>query len=138
MKKKWVDVLKGLGIILVVVGHNFGGLTKQIIFLFHMPLFFFLSGYLFKKNDNITDFIKNKAIHFIIPYFIFLVLIYFPFTIQNQNNNTSKEWFIYFIKPIIGGQALSNSTGVFWFITCLFITQQLFNLMLLKTKKKYT
>ena len=48
------DIVKGIGIILVVVGHFCWDLT-QYIYLFHLPLFFFVSGYLYneeKYGDN--------------------------------------------------------------------------------------
>ena len=41
----WIDVLKGIGIILVVIGHvNTKGFLVQWLYTFHMPLFFALSG----------------------------------------------------------------------------------------------
>ncbi|STQ89931.1 acyltransferase family protein [Iodobacter fluviatilis] len=60
----WVDYAKGIGILLVVYGHVIRGLIKAglaihlselnfidaIIYGFHMPLFFFLSGYLFIQS----------------------------------------------------------------------------------------
>lgn len=63
MREAWVDYAKGIGIILVVFGHVNRGLysagiqlsgssyllTDSIIYSFHMPLFFFLSG-LFLRN----------------------------------------------------------------------------------------
>lgn len=37
----WIDVLKGIGIILVVIGHvNTNGFLVQWLYTFHMPLFF--------------------------------------------------------------------------------------------------
>ncbi|WP_368384475.1 acyltransferase family protein [Polaribacter sp. AHE13PA] len=36
----WIDQIKGFGIILVVIGHNFP-LIENYIYSFHMPLFFF-------------------------------------------------------------------------------------------------
>ena len=39
----WIDVLKGIGIILVVIGHvNTKGFLVQWLYTFHMPLFFAL------------------------------------------------------------------------------------------------
>ena len=63
-RENWVDYAKGIGIILVVYGHVVRGLIKadiihsdryfqlidQIIYSFHMPLFFFLSGLFFEKS----------------------------------------------------------------------------------------
>ena len=51
----WVQIAKGLGIILVVSGHfcpktspEYWQSLNKIIYLFHMPLFFLLSGFLFR------------------------------------------------------------------------------------------
>ena len=56
----WIDIAKGIGIILVVLGHTlvpqvretgFAGFLWIFIYNFHMPLFFFLSGYLIETED---------------------------------------------------------------------------------------
>ena len=60
-----IDIAKAVGIILMVVGH-FNGLPlwfEKWIFSFHMPLFFILSGYLFKPKIDRRIKIMN---HFII------------------------------------------------------------------------
>lgn len=41
----WVDVCKGIGIILVVLGHT-GSPFVRLIYSFHMLLFFIISGFL--------------------------------------------------------------------------------------------
>ena len=63
---EWVDKLKGIAIVLVVLGHAISGsgvfdqdvipviwdVVYKVINSFHMPLFFFLSGFLYnRKND---------------------------------------------------------------------------------------
>ena len=46
----WIDMAKGYGTILVIFAHiHYGGL-RTWIYTFHMPLFFFLSGYVFKES----------------------------------------------------------------------------------------
>ena len=50
-RSNWIDVYKGIGIILVVAGHIFDGPIKDLIFLFHMPLFsLFLDIYINQKT----------------------------------------------------------------------------------------
>lgn len=67
----WVDWAKTIGIFLVILGH--GGLVnediRQFVYSFHMPLFFVISGILYKPvSFTIT---VNKYFHrLIIPYFI--------------------------------------------------------------------
>lgn len=77
----WIDILKGIGIILVVIGHIYANdTTFNWIYSFHMPLFFFAAGWLYKKRD-IWKYIKSKIITVVIPYFAFSysVLIYWLF-----------------------------------------------------------
>ncbi len=60
MKNKrydWVDVLKFLGIFYIFVGH-FGwnsGKFYYFVFQFHVPLFFFASGFFFKQEKNLKN-----------------------------------------------------------------------------------
>lgn len=58
-----LSIAKGIGIILMVIGHSGCPLyLHRFIYLFHMPLFFFVSGYLFKDRylESKTLFLKRK------------------------------------------------------------------------------
>ncbi|MBO0947783.1 acyltransferase family protein [Fibrella forsythiae] len=132
---KWVDILKGIGIFFVVVGHIFKGKIVDMIFLFHMPLFFFVSGYLFKPTDNLIGFFKKKVIHLLVPYLFFMILIYIPQEISCFMSG--KDTFVEAVlRPILGGKFLVGWTGVFWFTTCLFFVQQVMNLLYVSFDKK--
>lgn len=57
-----LDIIKGLGILLVVAGHMTGGNIRLIIDSFHMPLFFIVGGVLL-KGDSVQVFCeKNKKL----------------------------------------------------------------------------
>ena len=46
-----VSFAKGIGIMLMVLGHTFfSAYGYAFIYMFHMPLFFFVSGYCFKRS----------------------------------------------------------------------------------------
>ena len=78
MRLHWIDALKGFGIILVVFAHyTLPVALDTYIFSFHMPLFFFVSGFLFnivKYTESATNFVKGRFRSLIIPYFAFAVL----------------------------------------------------------------
>ena len=69
---EWIDALKGIGIILVLIGHCNIENINQYIYLFHMPLFFMISGFCWnvEKNRSIlfSDFIKKKFKAYVVPY----------------------------------------------------------------------
>lgn len=68
-----IDVAKGIGIILVVFAHMFTeGVANNIIFSFHMPLFFFLSGaveHSWRKQFRV--YAVNAMKTTLIPFFVF-------------------------------------------------------------------
>ena len=86
---QWLDTLRGIAIILVIVGHVIGGLenigggsnnvVREVIYTFHMPLMFIISGYVAKeynpkdrdKIEFLINFIKKSIISLYIPYLIF-------------------------------------------------------------------
>ncbi len=77
----YLDIAKGVGILLVVLGHNdlkaYAPLVFKIIYSFHMPLFFFISGMFFKPEIQIIQLIKKRFHSLVKPYFFSILLIYF-------------------------------------------------------------
>lgn len=71
---KYIDIARGIGLVLLVLGHIVTGNTKLFnwIYSFHMPLFFYLSG-LCVKEERLTSFppyLIQKLKQRIFPYFI--------------------------------------------------------------------
>jgi fucose 4-O-acetylase-like acetyltransferase len=78
---QYVDIAKGIGIILVVMGHNDFALISpfahKLIYSFHMPMFFFMSGMFFKPDVPFWTFLWNRFNRILKPFFSILLLIYF-------------------------------------------------------------
>lgn len=129
---QWLDILRGLATVLVVIGHSETGRLSEYIYWFHMPLFFVLSGFFFKtlKNNNeMQSFIWKRTHLLLTPYLIYLTIIFLfgqlPILVIQHTD------FIHICKSIliayiIGGRALSGLFGVYWFFTCLLIAQIVF------------
>lgn len=77
----YVDIAKGIGIILVVMGHNDFALISpfahKLIYSFHMPMFFFMSGMFFKPDVPFFSFLRNRFNRVLKPFLAILLLIYF-------------------------------------------------------------
>lgn len=65
----WIDMAKGYGMILVILGHVGCGPLEKWIYSFHLPLFFFLSGLVFHTNISFNDFFRKRVKGILIPYF---------------------------------------------------------------------
>lgn len=78
---EYIDIAKGLGIVLVVMGHNDFALISpfahKLIYSFHMPMFFFLSGMFFKPDAPFWTFLWNRYNRVLKPFVAILLLIYF-------------------------------------------------------------
>lgn len=73
-----IDIAKGIGILLVIFGHICTGTdetysVKIMIYSFHMPLFFLISGYCFNnaKYDSFKKFLVSRLKTIICPYLLF-------------------------------------------------------------------
>ena len=78
---EYLDIAKGIGILLVVLGHNdfevISLFVQRLIYSFHMPLFFFLSGYFLNAAVPFFDFFKKRFNALLKPFLFTIFLIYF-------------------------------------------------------------
>ncbi len=75
----YFDIAKGIGIILVIIGHALryqpeSISTRIVIYSFHMPFFFMCAGYFISEKQKLTAIIKNRAKSLLIPYIITVLI----------------------------------------------------------------
>lgn len=123
---EWIDIAKGIGILLVILGHSvkFGGAIHNLIFSFHMPLFFVLSGITYKQRDNKT-FICRKFRTLIMPYVVFSIIgfvlsVMIPFWRNGLSIKTV-------IKDIYLANPNAANVSSIWFLVALFWVEIIFN-----------
>lgn len=123
-----VDIIRGIAILLVVIGHtiqynthNFDdNIVFKLIYSFHMPLFMFISGYVLAihppKLSNM-NFIAKKFNQLVIPFLVW----YFCIAYFANNQFVSVDFFDYAKRLII-----SPAYG-YWFLWILFINFIIFS-----------
>jgi polysaccharide biosynthesis protein PslL len=78
---EYIDIARGIGILLVVMGHNDFAVVSpflyKLIYSFHMPLFFFLSGYFLNTTIGFWAFVKKRFNSLLKPFFFTIFMIYF-------------------------------------------------------------
>lgn len=136
IRERWIDISKGILIILVVMGHSIPGPYYDLdngidfVYLFHMPAFFILAGYLYKpisENENIIKAILKRSKRILIPYIVYLILLSIPEIVLMIVNNVDKNTIgIYVLNMVRGGKYINYPNGALWFLTCLLFTEIIF------------
>jgi len=158
-----IDIIKGLGIICVCLGHS-GFPYSHFISLFHMPLFFICSGFCFKSlpdksGKGYLKYIWGKIKTLWFPFVFWNTFFVLTFNVCLNCNiytnnpdvfNYISSDYVSLSSPYTGMDFLVNTlkgfgfqneiqlTGAFWFIRSLFIVSLLFcgiDLLLVKVFK---
>lgn len=131
-----IDIMKAIGIVLVVVGHAPGlapGI-KQAIYSFHMPLFFFISGLLLSENKlfmPMQAYVASLWRALGVPYLFFFAVSYLYWLPTHELTSRASIYAdIRWWDPLLGvavgnGDALYVNV-VLWFFTCLITTSLVF------------
>src|SRR5699024_379830 len=123
---KEIDIVRGLTIFLVVLGHSgfnsSSGILLDMLRDFRMPLFFIVSVYLFSTTKNLNDvnkLINDKFRLLIIPYISFAVVDSIIWYFSLIHNDKSINLFEPLIR-IWEGKAIKNPP--IWFLLVLFFS----------------
>ncbi len=129
-REQWIDGVKGIAIILVVLGHALDGFIGEgvygnykhilehvvtVINIFHMPLFMVVSGYLYSKvylYEKSGTHLKNKIVNLILLYFEWS-FIWYMFKTLSRGMTVSDIYKNDFVMIPI------KSIGVYWYLYIL-------------------
>ncbi|WP_022702992.1 acyltransferase family protein [Pseudorhodobacter ferrugineus] len=123
------DVVKAVAIIFVIIGHTWRGLNTAgmipdaalfaridaAIYLFHMPVFFFLSGLFFSARRPWPDFLQNRAILLLWPM---LLWGWIDAGLKSAAGIPIKGH-VYSAAEVV--LSVLPPVGIFWFLYTLFI-----------------
>ena len=129
----WVDNVKVIACILVVLGHFFQSMVKsdivpesgiynwfnQTIYTFHVPLFFICSGFLYQTYSKVNSLsawksnILKKALDLGVPFFTFTTITWILKTVfaSQVNSKADSLFYSFFVDPI----------PPYWFLLSLLI-----------------
>lgn len=125
---EWIDIAKGLGIILVVLGHckSESSCIHQFIYMFHMPLFFILSGFCSHRNADSSwgKYVWHKAQRLLIPFLVFLLIPAIYYGIMDGQWSYIYSWFF--------GEIVWANPPI-WFLLVLWCISVLFDIKYFQT-----
>ncbi len=126
-RAEYLDIAKGIGILLVVWAHGGGPFTKEI-YAFHMPLFFLISGYLYNQKVTWHDFLKKKFFSLYVPFLLCNgVFIVFDYITGLERLPAAKE-----LNKVIKIALTLSKEGIFlgatWFLGALFAVSVIYKI----------
>lgn len=145
-REKWIDVAKGIAMISVILGHMGNKNINNVVFAYHLGVFFIISGYLIKDTTISKNELNKKFERLMKPYFLTCLIIIILDCINVIIFNHDKS--VYGITNVIandffrsffasgsirtfGSINIGTRIGAIWFLPALyfgtFITYKIYN-----------
>lgn len=122
----FIDYAKTIGIFLICIGHFLpeGSLLKIIFYSFHVPIFFIISGFLFKREEFHFELYFEKQVNRILkPYIIYFIISALLYIfIEPKKLLQLPEMFL-----MLNGRTLWNDP--LWFLPVIFFSNCLLGLL---------
>lgn len=117
-----VDAVRVLGIIAIVAGHAWDvrPFAQAGFYTWHVPVFFFLTGYLWKSGRTVGFELRRRARTLLVPYLGWLVIVTVVWLGFRASLGEPPDVDLLSRLPL-GGNAISRPYSAFWFVTCLFV-----------------
>lgn len=144
-RNQFLDVARGIGMMLVIIGHSVG-LSNYLTYFF-IQLFFVISGCLYKPGRSYGENIRKKAKRVLIPYFGYsasLLLFYALSGRSLQETKFSAIGILYSRFCLYNSTMYADADNVFflniangglWFLTTFFVTSLIFHLLANRCRK---
>lgn len=132
----WIDIAKGIAIILVIVGHTVPNPSplRHAIFSFHMPVFFILAGYTFRPKPW-RELLNSSVSRLLVPYVVLALAWQVPTFLMSGASLTGGalvsglETLVFASGVDVPGFGIA-AVGMSWFLAALFTSRVLFNAMM--------
>ncbi|HEU5036686.1 MAG TPA: acyltransferase [Nocardioides sp.] len=123
------DALRLLGLVAIVVGHAVpNAVVREVIYPWHVAVFFFLAGYLWKPGRSLREEAGRRWRSLMVPYFAWVAVIALPLLVYDDV--TSRTGLGDRISSFVhGGTYLHNPYLAFWFLSALFVAALLYRVL---------
>lgn len=136
----WIDIARCISIAIIVYAHTYDeAIISDFVHVFHVPVFFVLSGLVWKKAKDMKAFLYSMLKNLLIPYLIAGAFSIVAYQIMGSMFSGNKLGWIDCIKGLLYANSrtgLMNWNRPLWFIPCLVTTRFMWELIA-KVKKEY-
>ena len=120
----YLDTAKGIGILLVILGHIDVGMATSWLYSFHLPLFYIVSGICFNYYGNFKGYFIKKSKRCLTPYVFFGLLVV---AVESFTGYLYSTGFKVNILMLIKQERYST----LWFLATLYIASLIFYLLII-------
>ena len=123
-----IDAVRVIGILAIVFGHIIDTEPVRLgLYTWHVPVFFFLSGYLWTSGRGIGDEVRRRSSTLLRPYAFWLVVLLAAFVARAA----IEGWLTWetVAHPLYGGAVVGRPFSTFWFVFVLFASAVLWRLL---------
>lgn len=128
---QWIDAVKALGIFSIYLGHfaDAAGRSYRFVFIYHIPLFFFIAGCTEALNRETSCWIniKKKIKNLYLPFLMFAIFSAVLFLIEH--NGDLKTVKILANSILLGCIRNTFIAGALWFLSCMFTMYVVFQVI---------
>lgn len=135
---KYLDIARGIGLMLVIISHSCG-LSRYLI-NFYIPLFFVVSGYIYKEGRSYKENIFRKAKRLLVPYFGYSALLFVFYAVIRRKPAEILEsgvgilysrYCLYDTTQVTDNRYLFTvANGAMWYLTAFFVTGLVYHLVI--------
>ncbi|WP_034451287.1 acyltransferase family protein [Butyrivibrio sp. AE2032] len=135
---RFIDTARGIAIICIILGHLGSASINRVVYTFHIPLFFLITGYFISTKASFSRFAKKKFRSLILPYLLtsaVIVLLAAVKGLLTDGNLTAplKAWTfaaLYGSGNNYQGLIQIKGIGAIWFLWASFIAVLIMRLLL--------
>lgn len=135
---KYLDVARGIGLMLVIISHSCG--LSSYLINFYIPLFFVLSGFVYKGGRSYGENIARKAKRLLIPYFGYSAVLFVFYALIRRSAEEMKwsafgilysRYSLYEASMTEGNIYLFTiANGAMWYLTAFFAASLVYYLVI--------
>ena len=122
----YIDMSKGLAIILVIIGHSsfVPNNAKLLLYAFHIPLFFFLSGFTLnvRKVWTFSGYCLNKVKSLVVSFFPVKIVLFFCFTFCHVSWSSFEFQYSSFYKTVTAFRSFAYLFSIVVFECFVFVS----------------
>lgn len=135
---KYLDIARGIGLLLVIISHSCG--LSPYLINYYIPLFFVVSGYIYKEGRGYGENIGRKAKRLLIPYFGYsaVLLAFYAVTGRTLQETKDSALGVLYSRYCLYDTTMYEdnvylftvANGAMWYLTAFFVASLVYHLVI--------